>query len=61
LRKLVHRVQLKPVTREPSARGRVFRGPNLCHGEGNIGLRTARRLEVQLGILYMVFLKLGHA
>jgi transcriptional regulator with XRE-family HTH domain len=31
---------------------------NLWHGEANIGLRMARRLEVQLGIPYTVFLEL---
>jgi transcriptional regulator with XRE-family HTH domain len=31
---------------------------NLWHGEANIGLRMARRLEEQLGIPYTVFLEL---
>ena len=31
---------------------------NLWHGEANIGLRMARRLEAQLGLPYTVFLEL---
>jgi transcriptional regulator with XRE-family HTH domain len=31
---------------------------NLWHGEANIGLRMARRLEERLGIPYTVFLEL---
>lgn len=31
---------------------------NLWHGEANIGLRMARRLEARLGIPYTVFLEL---
>ena len=31
---------------------------NLWHGEANIGLRMARRLEEQLGLPYTIFLEL---